>query len=221
LLSDAPAPTAPAVAIAGSGPTAQRIASALGLAGVRVSLGATVSEQDCDVGIAIGHYVLDPDSYGFWLRRDRPHLAVVFGDDSVTMGPVVEPGHTPCLYCLEHYRRDDDASWPAIASQLWGRRSTSETPLVSAEVAVRVTRMVLNRLEHGSVIRHSAAARSFRLAVDTGEVTRREWMPHPDCGCIRLPPLPTGEPVSEDRRESGSPRGLDRPTTVAGAAGPA
>jgi bacteriocin biosynthesis cyclodehydratase domain-containing protein len=201
------------VSIVGSGQTAERIATTLALANVSVSVSATSAEDDSDLGIAIGHYVLDPDSYGFWLRRDLPHLPVVFGDDSVQLGPVVEPGRSPCLYCLEHYRRDADASWSAIASQLWGRRASSETALVSAEVATRVARLALARLENGRPATRSMTARSFRLAVDTGEVTRRDWMPHPDCGCVALP-----GGLSADRPGSDSAPGSDPPTTVSASA---
>jgi bacteriocin biosynthesis cyclodehydratase domain-containing protein len=203
-------------AIVGTGPTVERIAEALAQAGIRVIIGTIATDEPCDIGLAVGHYVLDPESYGFWLRRDLPHLPVVFGETSVTVGPVVEPGLTPCLYCLEHYRRDDDAAWSAIASQLWGRRSTAETPLVSREVAARVARMVVRRLEGATSPRGGAAA-SFRLDAQTGEVTRREWMPHPDCGCIRLP----GNPVSEGRPESDCAHGQDLPTISATVVGPA
>jgi bacteriocin biosynthesis cyclodehydratase domain-containing protein len=197
------------VSIVGSGQTVEQIAATLALANVSVTVSATVSEQHSDLGIAIGQYVLDPDSYGFWLRRDLPHLPVVFGDDSVQVGPLVEPGSSPCLYCLEHYRRDADASWSAIASQLWGRRSSSETALVAAEVAARVARLVLLRLETGRPSTRSMTARSFRIAVDSGEVTRRDWMPHPDCGCVALP-----GGISADRRGSDSAPGSDQPRTV-------
>jgi bacteriocin biosynthesis cyclodehydratase domain-containing protein len=213
-----PAPPSPAcrVSIVGSGDTVERIAGSLALAGVQVAVAPTVTGEECDLGITIGHYVLDPQTYGFWLRRDLPHLPVVFGDDSVTMGPLVDPGRTPCLYCLEHFRRDADASWAAIASQLWGRTSLSETPLVSTEVAARVSRLVLARLAgtgtgsgRGTAGR-SMSARSFRLSVVSGEVTRRDWMPHPDCGCVAVP-----AGFSAGRPETGSPSGSGQPTRVA------
>jgi bacteriocin biosynthesis cyclodehydratase domain-containing protein len=219
LLVDDADEVAPAgVSIVGTGPTVDRLAGGLTLAGIRVSVERTVRDGDCDLGIAVGHYVLDPDTYGFWLRRDRPHLAVVFGDEAVTMGPIVEPGRTACLYCLEYYRRDADASWSAIASQLWGRRASSETPLVSAEVSARVERMVLRRLGRRQNQREPDArpsapaglARSFRLSVGSGEVTRRDWLPHPDCGCVRVP-----SGLHEGRPESGSPPDSDPPTTIA------
>jgi bacteriocin biosynthesis cyclodehydratase domain-containing protein len=215
------------VSLVGRGQTVERIAGTLTLAGVSVSISEAVpasgsvpatglgTTHPTDLGIAVGHYVLDPESYGFWLRRDLPHLPVVFGDDSVQIGPIVEPGKTGCLYCVEHHRRDADPSWQAIASQLWGKRAESETPLVSAEVAAKVARLVLGRLELG---RQPArvAARSFRLAVGSGELTRRDWMPHPECGCVAIPAA-----ASAGRPETDSAPGSGQPTTAAVSAWPA
>jgi bacteriocin biosynthesis cyclodehydratase domain-containing protein len=221
LPSEAASPAA-RVSIVGIGQTAERIAGTLALEGVAVSVSRTVVDDACDLGVVVGHYVLDPDSYGFWLRRDLPHLPVVFGDDSVQVGPVVEPGHSPCLYCLEHYRRDADASWSAIASQLWGRRSSSETPLVSAETAARVSRLVLDRLRSGAQRGRALSARSFRIDVASGEVTRRDWMPHPDCGCREIPRDALGTDLgtefsaqlSAGRPGIGSAADSDQPTTT-------
>ncbi len=219
LLPDTPERTVARVSVVGSGPTVEHIAATLALAGVTVSVGS-VAPEPADLGIVVGHYVLDPDSYGYWLRRDLPHVPVIFGDDSVQIGPIVEPGRTPCLYCLEHYRRDADASWSAIASQLWGRRAFSETPLVAAEVAARVARMVVTRLAVGRAHTRAMTARSFRLAVESGEVTRRDWMPHPECGCIAVSADPvsadpvSADPVSAGRPGSGSAPDSDRPTTT-------
>jgi bacteriocin biosynthesis cyclodehydratase domain-containing protein len=188
-----------AVAISGVGPTAELIASALSRAGLTVSVTAgppdSPTDLPADLGIAIGHFVLEPELYGYWLRRDLPHLPIIFGENSVTMGPVVEPGAGPCLFCLERYRTDADAMWPAIASQLWGRKSAAETALVSNEIASIVARLVLARLRFGA----TAAATSIRLDAETGELSRREWLAHPQCGCLAVDP--TTNPV---RRESDS-----------------
>jgi bacteriocin biosynthesis cyclodehydratase domain-containing protein len=219
LVADEPIGAASRVSIVGAGQTVERIANTLALAGAQVSVSGSVAESaadDCDLGVVVGHYVLDPESYGFWLRRDLPHLPVVFGDESVMIGPMVEPGSSPCLCCLEYHRRDSDASWSAIASQLWGRRARSETPLASTEVATRVARLVLARLESGRPARRTMSARSFQLASETGEVTRREWMPHPDCGCVAVPAgfVPAGFGLSADPPETDSPRGSVRPRRV-------
>jgi bacteriocin biosynthesis cyclodehydratase domain-containing protein len=195
------------VAIVGAGPTVDRIAGALAETGLQVVVDRSVGDIPCDLGIAIGHYVFDPDVYGFWLRRDIPHLPIVFADGSATIGPLVEPGSGPCLYCLEFYRRDADARWSTLASQLWGCRSAAETPLVSREVAAMAARMVVRRLSGGaSDSPASSAATSFRIGAETGEIVRGEWMPHPDCGCLSPRPAP-GDPM-EAPEATEAPRGI-------------
>jgi bacteriocin biosynthesis cyclodehydratase domain-containing protein len=195
------------VAVLGAGPTARLVAHALG----ELSIGVNSDETACDLGVAIGHYVLDPREYGMWLRRDLPHLPIIFGDGCVNVGPLVEPGITACLYCLEHHRRDADSSWSAIASQLWGKTSAAETPLTAREVAAIATRIILRRLETGAAL-GIASATSIRLDVATGATTRREWMPHPECGCIEL--------TSEALSRIGSAGGSDQPTRSAAAPEP-
>jgi bacteriocin biosynthesis cyclodehydratase domain-containing protein len=216
-LLEHPEPSRPPrrIAIVGRGPAVEQLASALITEGAQVTVGTSVPADPCDLGITIGHYVLDPDSYGFWLRRDLPHLAVTFGDDSVTVGPLVEPGVTACLYCLEHHRRDSVASWAAIASQLWGRRGRSETPLAAMEVAARAARSVLRRLDGVK----PAAATSVTIDVRTGETTTRTWLPHPDCGCIGMASQAAHTArVSARPREIGSAPGRARPRKPAAAA---
>jgi bacteriocin biosynthesis cyclodehydratase domain-containing protein len=202
------------VNIAGSGPTVDRIAETLVQSGVLVRVSARASAEPCHLGLAVGHYVLDPDSYGFWLRRDLPHLPIIFGDETVAIGPLIEPGITACLYCLEHHRRDADASWSAIASQLWGRASGSETPLVSREVAAIACRIMMTRLAGNWSGPTVAAATSIRLSVDSGQTIRRDWMPHPDCGCIRLPSIDSDQ-LSEGRPGIDSAGDWARPRRVA------
>jgi bacteriocin biosynthesis cyclodehydratase domain-containing protein len=189
----------PRADIVGRGPTVERLARILAQSGVQLAVAASATltpgvsssagittparEDSPTIGIAFGHYVLDPDVYGYWLRRDIPHLPVVFGDAAVAIGPMIEPGTGPCLYCLDRFRTDADPVWPTLAAQLWGRRSVSETPLVSREVAVRAARMVLTRLASPA----AGPAVSFRLDAATGAVTSVQERPHPECGCREVP----------------------------------
>lgn len=138
---------------------------------------------DCDLAIAISHYVLAPALRGVWLRRDIPHLNVNFSDTRVEIGPVIEPGNGPCLYCIERYRTDDDEAWPAIISQLWGRRSALESPAIVGEVVAVVARMAIRRLA-----KQPASPPFSTLEIDalTGERSDREWSIHPECGCTGL-----------------------------------
>lgn len=165
------------VTISGTGVTADQLAVALRGAGAAV--GGDIPEL-C-LAIIVSHYVIEPELHGRWLRRDVPHLPVVYGDSVVRIGPIVEPGSGPCLFCLELHRRDDDPSWPAIASQLWGRTSAAETSIVAGEVAAIASRLALSRLRDGA-----GAAASAHLHVETGVVMRQHWQPHPECACVDL-----------------------------------
>jgi hypothetical protein len=174
------------LALAGSGPTAQAIAATLSQCSFDVH---RVEREDSPgrklrpgIAVLVAHYVVDPGLRGYWLRDDVPHLPVVFGDTEVHIGPMIEPGNGPCLYCLERQRADADAAWPAIASQLLGRRSGAETPLVCAEVAALAARIVISRVRRGP----SAQFLSWHLDVASGTVSTRRERPHPLCLCTGL-----------------------------------
>jgi bacteriocin biosynthesis cyclodehydratase domain-containing protein len=174
------------LALVGTGPTAQRMADTLVQCGLTVH--RVEGEDDPrrrfhpDMAVLVAHYVVDPGLRGYWLRDDVPHLPVVFGDAEVHIGPMIEPGQGPCLYCLEQQRTDADDAWPAIASQLLGKRSLTETPLMSAEVAALAARIVVSRFRDGT----SSESVSWHLDVASGTLSVRRERPHPLCQCIGL-----------------------------------
>ncbi len=180
---DAPALVTPlprTVHVDGAGPTAQHVRSLLANLGIEEpALG-----DDPELAVLIGQYVFSPERHGHWLRRDIPHLPVVFSDSAARVGPLIEPGRGPCLTCLELAHVDDDPAWPAMACQLSLRQAPSETPRLSFEVAARVVGLVQDRLESG---RSAAFALSLRIDAVTGSVTRRVHRLHARCGCQALP----------------------------------
>ena len=185
----APTRRAPTVLVAGSGVTAERVARGLAGAGARVvatsggSAAAHAAEHEpCDLAVVVAHWVIEPRLHGAWLRRDIPHLPVVIADTAVTLGPFVEPGIGPCLYCLLRTRTETDPAWPAIASQLWGSHSAAETPLLAGEIAGLATRAVLARWADGPARVHEVA--EWDMA--TGRVTRAPRSIHPECTCSTL-----------------------------------
>lgn len=181
----------PTVAISGVETMSAAIVPVLAESGVQVIAGPDAGDlRDArpHLAIATGHFVLDPELHAFWLRRDVPHLPIVLSDTAVTIGPFVEPGTGPCLLCLELHRRDADPAWPAVASQLLGRRSRAESAVLLAETAAAAGRMVLARL-----FARAGAAASLRIDATTGIRTWHTWTVHPECGCRgieALEPLP-------------------------------
>ncbi len=55
------------------------------------------------------------------------HLPVVIDEDRVRIGPLVRPGHSPCVSCHDRHRADWDRAWPALVHQL-GRHTANMTP---------------------------------------------------------------------------------------------
>jgi len=130
-------------------------------------------------GIVIGMHAIPPADYRDWLRRDVPHIGVVFGDERVLVGPVVAPGRTACLRCADLWRRDADPDWPALASQLIERPAASALdPILRAEALGAAARLLAA----------AAAANDERgphglILTARGRAERPPVVPHPECGC--------------------------------------
>ena len=179
---DAHAPVTPvprSVHVDGVGPTASRVRALLATLGIQEA----AHGADPELAVLVGHYVFYPERHGYWLRRDIPHLPVVFSDSAARVGPLVEPGLGPCLTCLELAHVDEDPAWPAMACQLAPRQAPSETPRLSFEVAARVAGLVQDRLDSG---RSTLFARSLRIDAVTGTITRSAHRLHERCGCQAL-----------------------------------
>lgn len=181
--------TGATVAISGDGMFADQCARLVGEAGVRVVRAAgpaLLVDTRPDLAVIVGRSVFPPEAHAIWLRRDVPHLPVLFTESAVHLGPTVEPGTSACLVCVELRRRDADAAWPAIATQLLGRAVRAEPPTLATEAAAAAARMVLERLEAG----HGGRP-GLRISIQ-GERSILRWEPHPDCGCRGLSPEARG-----------------------------
>jgi hypothetical protein len=158
-------------AVLGDSPLARAVA------GLLSASDALCAPDDAGLVVLVGDWVLAPSDHAPWLNRDVPHVPALVAERSVEVGPFVEPGDGPCLYCVHLARTDADAAWPALATQLLGRPGRELDGLARAEVAAFVARRVLERL---AGVRHPAV--SWRIEGD-GEVSATEWARHPDCRC--------------------------------------
>ncbi len=123
------------------------------------------------------------------LRADRvPHLAVRLRDGVGVVGPLVLPGRTACLGCLDLARRELDERWPAVAARLVGRAGTADPGCVTATVGLAVAQAVA-AVES---VRPPTLEATLELDVGAGSVLRRRWSAHPDCPCgaVRYPETP-------------------------------
>lgn len=209
------------VVLDGEGRTAGRVVGLLRAAGVDVRSGLSWSDPliaAASLAVVVGSYAIEPSRHGRWLRRDVPHLPVVFGDGGVSVGPLVVPGGGPCVRCVDLHRRDADPAWPAMAAQLHERPRPGETELVRDAVAAVTAALVIARLAGGETIAPSgpqAAALSTRFEHTSGSWVTQEHMPHPECGCLGLPVSPRASlpgppappPDARSERAERAPRG--------------
>ncbi len=201
--------------VVGHGLGAERVAAVLAEGGHPVTIAAPAAAiaSRARTAVLVSPHVIDPLEHARWLRRDRPHLAVVFGEEAVTIGPLVQPGTSACLSCVERHRADDDPARTVIATQLWGRAAAAETPTAALAAGLATLRM----------LRTGLTGTSLRIDARTGATATTTWTAQPDCGCQGL----TLRAVPAARRGSGSepapaasvPRA--RPTTARASAAPA
>lgn len=191
LEQDADPTPAGRAAVLGRSPLAGAIARMLD------SAGALASPDESSLVVLTADWVIAPADHLRWLNRDILHLPVVVSERSVTVGPLVEPGLSPCLHCVHRHRIDADPSWTAVATQLLAREPRDLDPLDVAETASFVARRVLARLRG-----EPGGGMSWRLAADG--ISSRVWRRHPDCRCAA--PEGTDWATAPDRAPRAAPR---------------
>jgi bacteriocin biosynthesis cyclodehydratase domain-containing protein len=183
----------PIVVLDGAGRSAARAAQVLRESGVDVRSGLAADDPVIDaaqVAIVIASFAVHPERYRRWMQRDTPHLAVVFGDRSVTVGPFVEPGDGPCLGCGHRRQVESDPDWAAMAGQLFSRDAGRESSVVGSTVAAMIARAVLDRVQRDS---RPLRATSVSVVYETGFTSVRTHRPHEECGCRALPGTGTAD----------------------------
>lgn len=126
--------------------------------------------------------VLPPE----WLAqvRHRPHLPIVVRENVATIGPLVVPGTTPCLRCVELARADRDPGWPILTAQLVGQAAAIE----ACEITLATAAAALASMQLLSWLDDDRAPIAIRggaleLSLDDLRLRRQTIHPHPECGC--------------------------------------
>jgi len=130
------------------------------------------------------------DLPGRLMRAGVPHLAVRAEEAIGVVGPLVRPGQTACLRCLDLTRAALDPAWPLILAQLAGR--TPDPPACDAALAAAVAAQAaaqalahLDRGPGGSAGESALPAENgtLELVLPGWQWRRRTWPRHPACGC--------------------------------------
>jgi hypothetical protein len=135
--------------------------------------------------LLIGEDAVSTSAGAVLLNAGLAHLAVVAGTDRATIGPLVVPGRSACLRCLELHRTDRDPAWPAVSAQLGAappaaRGESLLSQLAAGLLALQVACWVDQRRAPASL------GATLTVGLPDGLSTRRAWTMHPRCGCSWL-----------------------------------
>lgn len=129
-----------------------------------------------DLVVLIG---ADPPSAGHaaeLVASLQPHLAVRPSTPRGVVGPLVLPGRTACLNCLEKHRSDSDPLGSAVRGG-----AAAPAPLMTQSVAGLAARQVLDWID--GIRRPASAGATLEFAAGQVIPSRRSWSRHPACGC--------------------------------------
>lgn len=141
------------------------------------------SAQAPQLTVLCERYLIPPALWQPHIHAGQPHLPVVFGDQSVTIGPLVIPGKSACLYCTYLWQAEEQPWLATLYSQTRSHRQNYESSLPSERgplfwIAIAELSWLLDSYRSG----FPAAAESVQFYTN-GEVTRKTWQRHPDCYC--------------------------------------
>jgi bacteriocin biosynthesis cyclodehydratase domain-containing protein len=117
-----------------------------------------------------------------------PHLAVSAGEAIGVVGPLVLPGRSACLRCLDLTRAERDPAWPLILAQLSAQAGADppgcDTVLATTVAAQAIAQALAFIDEDGQA--PAVTNGTLELVLPGWQWRRRTWQPHPRCGCRHL-----------------------------------
>jgi hypothetical protein len=178
------------VRIVGDDPLAGSVADLLEASGVGTISTGSAPTSRADLVIVAVEGEAARDLADECVRADVAHFVAATRDGCGVVGPLVLPGRTACLRCLDIERSAVDTAWPAIVAQLPRPLSTPAGSLVravsavlDAATAVVTVRDALAQLAGDVALTHNA---TLRIGPDLSQLRRYRWSLQPGCGCALL-----------------------------------
>jgi bacteriocin biosynthesis cyclodehydratase domain-containing protein len=166
----------------------------------RIAPDVRTDDQGGRPDLAVLAEIRDPAA-GMGLVHERiPHLAVHAAEGIGVVGPLVSPGRSACLRCLDLTRAERDPAWPLILAQVAGARPEPQAcdAALGAAVAALATAQALAFIDTAGFATPVMNG-TLELAVPDWRWRRRTWPPHPHCTCGAAPSNVRG--TSRDDRE--------------------
>lgn len=174
------------VTICGRGTVVDRLREELGSGGLVEFTAPDVQPGSGGTSLAVlcARDAIAPDEGRVWQRAGTPHLPVVLRDEEVVIGPLVLPGHSPCLRCLDLHRRDRDSAWPRILTQLSCPPGDLVHPVDAPPAQASVISSLVHLMALESLTSNALTGVSWQVSLRWPNVRTRSWDLHPQCECI-------------------------------------
>jgi hypothetical protein len=133
----------------------------------------------------------DPVELAGLMRNRVPHLAVRADEAIGVVGPLVEPGRSACLRCVDLSKTARDSAWPLILAQAAGSPvapgacpPACDTALAAATAALAAAQALAFIDNAGAAPRPPVTANgTLELVLPDWQWRRRSWLPHAACTC--------------------------------------
>jgi bacteriocin biosynthesis cyclodehydratase domain-containing protein len=128
-----------------------------------------------------------PDLTGGLMRDQVPHLAVWAGEAIGVIGPLVRPGRSACLRCVDLRKADADPQWPTILAQATLARVRPEAcdtvlAAMAAALACAQALALIDRAERAGPDPATVDG-TLEVVLPDWQWRRRTWAAHPACTC--------------------------------------
>lgn len=172
------------VAVTGCSPVAAAVADLLTRSGLTARLDEPGALGRADLSVLVGHQ--QPEHVAELARLRRPHLAVLATEAIGIVGPLVWPGSTACLRCLDMARAEGDPAWPLVLSQVASRDTDPSgcDPILEAAVAAQAAAVAVAAADQ-TPLALAAVNGTLELVLPAWQWRRRSWRPYPGCSCGR------------------------------------
>jgi hypothetical protein len=143
-----------------------------------------VDRRAPDLAVITGYP--DPVLLAGLMREGVPHL-VVHADEAIgVVGPLVLPGRSACVRCVDLSKAARDPAWPAILAQATGAGAAADAmracdTVLAAATAALATAQALTLIDR--VGEPAAANGTLEVVLPEWQWQRRGWPPHPACAC--------------------------------------
>jgi bacteriocin biosynthesis cyclodehydratase domain-containing protein len=180
------------IRVHGRGPLSELLADGLRCSGARLSRSSHThaGAADADLVVLADSLAADPRLVRDLQTAGVPHLPVRMRDGTGLVGPLVIPGVSSCLCCVDLHRTDHDPAWPALAAQLRETVGVADRPTLLATAALALGQVgqiiaAVHRSGPAGPPPRPPATLNTTVEVDVTRVSivARRWPRHPLCGC--------------------------------------